>query len=294
MIVYGTKIVSDIAFSLDLPHEAKTRYEIELSQNIPSWLKDSITCGFPFYQAHGRNVYLYSDRIFGKSELDQPWCYEVKDVVKFFWFGGDRTIYYALDDEGDEKLLSFWFIHLLLPLYFTFEDMYDIFHAGAVEIGGKPVLFIAPSMGGKSTLTDFFLKRGHTLVSDDKVPTYESDGVFMLTSSHPFHRPYRRFEELGYYVENFMNGFRPIYAFYKLEAAQANAEVFIEEIRGFEKFHALLPNYLYMFPYLMPKRFSYLSKMLNNINVYRVQLPWSLDRLDDVYHAICDHSKKRV
>ena len=291
MIVYGTKIKSDIDFPLNLSHETEARYEVELSSKVPDKLKNSITCGFPIYWAHGRDVYLYSDRVFDGSETGQPWCYEVKDVVRFYWVGGERTIYYELGEKGNTELLSFWFIHLLLPLYFTLEEMYDFLHAGAVEVDGKHILFIAPSMGGKSTMTDYFIKQGHPLVSDDKVATFIDAGKFMAVGSHPYHRPYRKFEELGYRVERATTAFRPIHAFYALEAVENEADVAIEEIKGFEKFDTLLPNYLYMFSYLRPKRLQYLSRMVNNIKVFRVEVPWDIDRLDEVHDAVCQHSR---
>ncbi len=294
MIVYGTKIISDIDLPLDLTYDTQVRYTLELSSNVPEVLGGAITCGFPFYWAHGRDVYLYSDQEFNGSDIGQPWCYEVKDVVRFYWVGGERTIYYKLDKEGDAGLLGFWLIHLLLPLYFTLEGMYDFLHAGAVEVAGKPILFIAPSMGGKSTMTDYFIKQGHTLVSDDKVATFIDNGKFMAVGSHPYHRPYRKFEELGYRVENFMTEFKPIHVFYELEAATEDATVKIDEIHGFEKFNTLLPNYLYMFSYLKPKRLKYLSQMLNSIRVFRVQVPWDMERLAEVHKALCQHSKGMV
>jgi len=290
MIVYGTKIKSDIDFPLDLSHETETRYEVELSSKIPAELQDSITCGFLLYWAHGRKVYLYSDREFESSEVGQPWCYEVQDVVRFYWVGGERIVYYELDEKGDANLLSFWFIHLLLPLYMTLENMYDFFHAGAIEVEGKPIFFIAPSMGGKSTMTDYFIKQGHPLISDDKVPTFIENGKFMAVGSHPYHRPYRKFEELGYRVKNFTTKFKPIHAFYALESAKEDVDITIEEVNGFAKFDALIPNYLYMFSYLKPKRLKYLSEMLNNIKVFRVQVPWNLNRIGEVYNKICEHS----
>jgi hypothetical protein len=291
MTAYGTKIKSDIDFPLDLSHTTATLYEVELSSKVPDNLKNTIICGFPFYWAHGRNIYLYSDREFDGSDIGQPWCYEVKDVVRFYWVGGERTIYYELDEKGDANLLSFWFIHLLLPLYFTLEEMYDFLHAGAVEVDGKPILFIAPSMGGKSTMTDYFIKQGHPLISDDKVPTFIDDGKFMAVGSHPYHRPYRKFEELGYRVDDFTTGFKPIHVFYELEGVEADDNITIKEIKGFEKFDVLLPNYLYMFSYLKPKRLQYLSSMLNRIKVFRVQVPWDIERLSEVHDVICEHSK---
>lgn len=292
MNVYGTKIKSDIHFPLNLPCDSATRYEIALSSQLSEKLKDSITCGFPLYWGHGRNVILYSDRVFDGSEAGQPWCYEVKDVVRFYWVGGERRIYYELDEKGNANLLSFWFVHLLMPLYFTLENMYDFLHAGAVEIEGAPVLFIAPSMGGKSTMTDYFIKQGHTLVSDDKVPTFIDQGQFMAVGSHPYHRPYRKYEELGYCVENFATSFKPIHTFYALEASESDVDIAIDEIKGFKKFEALLPNYLYMFPFLMQKRLQYLSGMLNSIRMFNVTLPWNMQLQANVYDAICEHSRE--
>ncbi|MGC9350559.1 MAG: hypothetical protein ACP5D3_01065 [Sulfurovum sp.] len=294
MTVYGTRIKSDIEFPLDLSHETEIRYELELSSKVPVETGQRITCGFPLYWAHGRYVYLYSDREFEGSHTGQPWCYEVKDVVRFYWVGGERSIYYELGEKGDANLLSFWFIHLLLPLYMTLQDMYDFFHVGAVEVEGKPIFFIAPSMGGKSTMTDYFIKQGHTLISDDKVPTFIADGRFMAVGSHPYHRPYRKFEELGYRVKKFSSHFKPIHAFYTLEGVEDDAEITIEEVKGFAKFDALFPNYLYMFSYLKPTRLKYLSQMLNSINVFRVKVPWDRERLGEVYDTIVAHSKLSV
>ncbi len=291
MIVYGTKIKSDIDFPLDLSQETEVRYKVELSSKIPLELRQSIICGFPLYWAHDRKVYLYSDREFDGSEIGQPWCYEVQDVVTFYWIGGERTIYYELSEKGDSNLLSFWFIHLLLPLYMTLENMYDFLHAGAVEVEGEPIFFIAPSMGGKSTMTDYFIKQGHTLISDDKVPTLIQNDKFMAVGSHPYHRPYRKFEELGYRVEKFTETFKPIHAFYELEGVEGDADITIEEIKGFAKFDTLLPNYLYMFSWLRPERLKYLSKMLNDVRVFHVKVPWDMARLHEVHKIIVRHSK---
>jgi len=290
MNIYGSKIKSDLAFPLNLPHDSDTRYELELSSEMPEDLKQSITCGFPFYMAHGRKVYLYSDRLFDGAEAGQPWCYEIKGVLRFYWRGGEQKIYYKLDEQGDSNLLSFWFIHLLLPLYFTLENKYDFLHAGAIEVSGSPILFIAPSMGGKSTMTDYFIKQGHTLISDDKVATFINNGQCMAVGSHPYHRPYRKFEELGFHTENFTTSFKPIHAFYSLEAIDRNAEIAIDEIKGAKKFETLLPAYLYMFHFLMPRRLQYLSSILRSTRVFNLKIPWELALQSKVHDAICEHS----
>ena len=290
MIIYGSKIDVDLPFPLKLPDCGQVHHELVLSSQVPKSLKKAITCGFPLYMSHGRKVYLYSDRLFDGTEHRQPWCYEVEGLLRFYWTGGQQNIFYEFKEKIDAHLLSFWFIHLLLPLYFTLEKKYDYLHAGAVEINDQPVLFIAPSMGGKSTLTEYFIDRGHTLFSDDKVATYIDDGCCMAVSSHPYHRPYRKFEDLGLYTENFAPASKPIRAFYALERAPSTADVMISEITGSKKFEALLPSYLYMFHFLMPKRLHYLAQILNDIKMFTVKVPWNLQVLDDVYQQICTHN----
>ncbi len=70
-----------------------------------------------------------------------------------------------------------------------------------------------------------------------------------------------------------------------------DANITIEEIKGFAKFDALLPNYLYTFSWLRPERLKYLSKMLNDVRVFHVQIPWYMERLGEVHDVICEHSK---
>ena len=293
MTVYGTKIKSDISFPLDLSQETKIQYEIELSSRVPQKLKNAITHGLSLYWSHGRNVYLHSDRLINDgSKIGQPWCYEVRDVVRLYWQGGDKTIYYELDDKGDVDLLGFWLFHQFLPIYMTLENMYDFIHAGAVEIEGKPILFIAPSMGGKSTLTDYFIKQGHVLVSDDKVPIFIEDGKFMATGSHPYHRPYRDYEVLGYRAENFTREFKPIQAFYVLEKIGAKDNTAIEEIKGVEKFNILLSQYLYTVGFNRARHMKQVTTMLGTIRIFKVKIPWNMERLGEVYEAILQHNKR--
>ena len=82
----------------------------------------------------------------------------------------------------------------------------------------------------------------------------------------------------------------PIHAFYALEAVSGDAGIGIEEIRGFKKFDTLMPNYLYTFSYLKPGRLKYLSRMLNTVRVFKVTVPWDLERIGEVHEAICRHS----
>lgn len=290
MNVYGVKIESDIVFPLVLPENSFHRYVVQLSSQVPVSLRSAVTCGAPFYAAHGRKVYLYSDRVFDGYEAEQPWCYDVAGVARFYWISGERKIYYEWAEEGTVELLAFWFIHLLLPLYLTLESMCDFLHAGAVALAGKEILFIAPSMGGKSTLVDYCLKQGDALISDDKVPTFIEGEQYMVSGSHPYHRPYRKFEVLGDYAEHFQSEARPIHAFYVLEPSEPDAEIRITEVKGMKKFEILSPNYLYTFPFLVQQRLLYLGRMLDNIKMFTLQRPWDLSCQAAVYAALSEHS----
>lgn len=295
-LLYGSLVNSDRALFLDLEPNIEAagapRYQLELLELKDNKVFQGLDVETYFYSSHTRDLMLYSNREFGPGVSGQPWRFEVKDVVDFYWLSGDSTIYYQLGKEGSNELLAFWFTHIFLPAYFTLEDSYDFIHAGAVEIDDKPVLFIAPSTGGKSTLTDYFLQQGHCLISDDKVATYIKDGRFICVASHPHHRPYRRFEDLGYRVNKLFQQLKPIHAFYALERNDEGSEIIISEIKGFKKFETLLPNYLYSFKYLRAQRLKYLANMLNNIPLYSVKRPWDMQKLGEVHHAIVEHSRK--
>ena len=291
MTVYATKVLSDVDFGLALSHVAEVCQEVELKQNPPQDLLEAMRCGVRCSRTHGRQVSLYSNRDFDANEPMQPWCYKVEEVLSFYWYAHTKTIYYVLHEKGNNALLGFWFIHLLLPLYFALEEKYTVIHGGAVEVEGKAILFVAPSMGGKSTMTDYFVQKGHGLISDDKILTYTEEHTFMLAPSHPYHRPYRKHEELGYRVKHFSSQCKGLHAIYLLEKAQEEHGVTIEALKGFEKVQTMMPHVLYHFPFLKHKQMMYLAAMMNSIEVFRVKRPWDMEKLEDVYGAIAKHSK---
>lgn len=243
------------------------------------------------YSTHGRNIYLHTDRNLALSMPGQPWCFEVEDVVRISWRGGECELQCSLGSEGSERLLVFWFVHIFLPLYLTLERGYDFIHSAAVEVDEHPILFVAPSTGGKSTLGDYFLKQGHPMLSDDKVATFLHENQFWAVPSHPHHRPFREFEVLGYPVENFSRSSAPIRAFYALEQGEPDSDVDITEVTGFRKFEQLLPNYLFGFDFLKQQRMRWLAQLADQSRVYRIRRPWSLERMHEVYEAICTHSR---
>ncbi len=296
--LYGVKVDCEFALfdrptpvSAVAPGEHSTlelrRAGTDATAPRPEYLAETM----PFYSTHGRELYLRTDREAARSAAGQPWCLQVEGVANFSWTGGDSVIYYQLGDEGNRALLVFWFVHIFLPLHLTLERGYDFIHAAAVEVDEQPILFIAPSMGGKSTLGDYFLRQGHPMLSDDKVATFLEQGRYYAVPSHPHHRPFRQFEVLGNPIEHFARQARPIHAFYALDQTGPHAGIEITEVTGFRKFEQLLPNYLFSFHFLQEQRLRWLAQLADQSLVYRVSRPWNMERMHETYTAICAHTR---
>jgi len=243
-----------------------------------------------FFNNQGRDVALYTDRPFARTAAGQPWLFDVEGVVTFRWVSGGDTVCYVPGEAFTPELLRYWTLHTLLPLFFTVEETYDFLHAGAVLLGAGPVLFTAESFGGKSTMTDFFIRKGHAMLSDDKVAVQEEAGDFLAVPSYPYHRPYRKMEDLGRFVANTAQSPARIHAVYELERAAPDAEITIAPLGGVEKFTSLRFSSEINLSFLKPERFRLLSAVANRVPLYRVAVPWDLERLEAVYEAICRHA----
>ena len=112
-----------------------------------------------FISSQGRDIKLYSSKYFSPTQEGDLWGFEVVEVALFFWISGSKTLSYIPLKRFTEHLLEYWTLHIVLPLFFTIEETYDFLHAGAVEVEGKPILFVAESFGGKSTMMIIFLKK---------------------------------------------------------------------------------------------------------------------------------------
>jgi len=139
-------------------------------------------------------------------------------------------------------------------------------------------------------MTDFFLRQGHPLISDDKVAVIETSDRFLAVPSHPHHRPYRKMEDLGYFVENMASVPKPIHAIYELERTDADAQIEIIELAGIEKFKTLRYSSEINLSFLKARRFDFLSRLAREVPVYRISVPWKPERLAEVYSAVIEHS----
>ena len=95
---------------------------------------------------------------------------------------------------------------------------------------------------------------------------------------------------MGYTVENFSKNPKPLHTVYVLEKAEYNAMVEVTELLGIEKFRAFHYTAFIVFDFTKKERFVFFSDMARKIAVYKITVPWDLERLDEVYEAICTHT----
>ena len=224
-----------------------------------------------------------------RNEGTFSWALEIKDILTLFWHSNTREIFYLKESGYTPERLRFWVLHTFLPLVLELEQTYSILHVGSVEVYGKPILFSAFSFGGKSTLTDYFLKQGHPLLSDDSLGIQRREDGYYAIPSYPFHRPYRQLETLGYFIENFEAKPKPLHAIFSLEKRDADADIKITEISGIEKFKALHYSSFVNFDFMKKKRFDFFMEMAKYIPAYKIEIPWDTQRLPEVYSAIITH-----
>lgn len=239
-----------------------------------------------------RKVAITSDKNFSEISKNQSINFLVENIVSFNSKVGSNKITFKIEKNGTKELLNYWLYHTFLPILFTIENKYYFLHAGAVEVEKKPILFIANSFGGKSTLTNYFIKKNHTMISDDKVGTYNQDGKIMAVPSYSYHRPYRKMEDLGIKVENFAKETKEIFCIFNLIKSDKDSEVNIDKISGIEKFKALRFATDVDLEVNKKERFNSLTNIANNIPIYNISIPWDLNRLDEVYDKICKFIKK--
>ena len=246
----------------------------------------------PYVPMSGREAAYGADEAFSECKKGCLWGIDIKEIMSLRWVCGEHTVTYMPHKHFTPELLQFWILHTVLPVVLTLEDRYTFLHVGAVEVEGVPIIFSAESFGGKSTITDYFISQGHPLLSDDSLGTYSENGKVMAVASYPFHRPYRETEALGFRVENVMKEAKPIRAVYLLDKADPNADIEISEVKGIEKYKAFHYSAFVNFNFRKEKHFKYMSEIVKQLPVYKVTIPWELERLPEVYNAIIRHKSK--
>jgi len=221
---------------------------------------------------------------------DEIWGLEIKDVLTLFWDRKTQSIGYIKGKYFSKKRLEFWTFHTFLPLALSLQKSHTILHVGAVLFNNKAILFSALSFGGKSTLTAYFLDKGHALLGDDTVAIIKDKEVYNAIASYPFSRPYREPESLGSKVDNFVQKPSYLQSMYHLKSVDKEAKVSIRTLYGIEKFKVLQQSLFIEFSSLKEINFIFITDLAKHISVYEIEIPWDLERLEEVYQAILTHN----
>jgi serine kinase of HPr protein (carbohydrate metabolism regulator) len=286
MTVYLTNIKHDFNFNFNCSTN-------EILHTIV-FQKIKIKIQFPIARSHisfhpnqGRNI----DLIWNKSFLSSVNTYTliIENIIEFSWKQGSKIIQYRYLKDFTNELVHYWLLHTFLPLYYTLGNMYDMLHVGAIEIKGKACLFAAPSFGGKSTLTHYFLQKGHTLLSDDKLALFKRNDMYFAAPSYPYVRNYREVEDLGRYTEKFSTRSLPIGCVYRLVQVDPEKDICICEVKGYEKFSIIEMSSDIKLSMLKQKKFASLYELAQKLPIYEISIPQGLDRLEEVYDKIVEH-----
>ena len=242
----------------------------------------------------GRSVCYHIPTLFWEGDPSLGWALEIKDVLTLLWNQKLNNIYFTKDKEYTDERLLFWVLHTFLPIHLELERIYRILHVGSVEIAGSAVLFLAPSFGGKSTMVDYFLKQGHSLLSDDSLGIDKREDGYYAVPSYPFHRPFRKPETLGEFTKHFLIEKKLIQIVYVLNKCDPATTVEIVELKGIEKFKAFHYSAFIDLTFMKRERFEYFTDMAKHISVYRVTYPHDKRKLPDVYREIVAHYNQSV
>ncbi len=283
---------------IDLPELQHDAAITENSIVVKVMQREKIPAVFSLYRPwvplSGQQGRYFAKSPFEEADENFAWGLELKDVLTLIWEPEEQIIYYIKGEHYSAQRLEFWIYHTFFPMSLELNRVYHFLHVGAVRVQNRTLFFSAPSFGGKSTLTDYFIQQGATLISDDAVGIEKKEDTYVAVPAYPFHRPYREPEELGYPVEKFAEKIQNIDAIFVLQKEDKRADVVIKEVKGVEKFKALYHAVFIEFPFRKKERFTFFSQMAQAVTVYRISIPWDLKRLEEVHKAIVDLAPPNV
>ena len=283
-LLYGMRIDAECAMPYRLPATGESRGRMLLREGMAPEEEAQLRLGMRLHtDYHGRRVFFYASRPLAEGIREGDLLgYEAEGVGRFLWRHGSETVRYRRLEAGSPERFAFWVIHPFVPFWMTLEGRSVLLHCGAVEIGGGAVLFVADYKAGKSTLVEALLRRGHALVADDVLPTFEEGERLFCLPAHPYCRPMRGRETLGEYHPRLARGRLPIRALYFLERGSPEEGVAIEPVRGIERFVGLKNHgIVYTFPGRLLEHNRHIEALANRLPVYRLRRPWGMEWMEE-------------
>jgi hypothetical protein len=80
--------------------------------------------------------------------------------------------------------IELWLFGLVLSFILQARGMFSL-HAAAVNCHGQAVAFLGTNGHGKTTLALFFLRKSHSLITDDVLPLVQRDAEFLALPASP-------------------------------------------------------------------------------------------------------------
>lgn len=142
MIAYNHYIDFMPKLTNDKKMEGSFTDVVTVRENSSMVLDDKLLYELTFFNNQGRDLILYTERDFARTQKGQFWAFEVKDVMTFFWYSDTLTLEYIKHSNFTKGLLEYWSLHIVLPIFFTIEEIYTFLHAGAVDVNQKHLLFM--------------------------------------------------------------------------------------------------------------------------------------------------------
>ncbi|MEP4486936.1 MAG: hypothetical protein ABJ013_15000 [Halioglobus sp.] len=230
----------------------------------------------------GRQGQYSAQKPFNQCGPTDAWMLHIRDVLILRWKPLENTVWYEPLAEYTPARLRFWILHTLVPVILTQRRYCEFLHAGAIAYNGEAMIFTAASFGGKSTLTHYCLQQGFALVADDCVGLRTLGTKIEAVPGYPFCRPYRAAEELGTQVSDYAHSCLPVKAIYSLEKVAATATAQLLTLSGAARMQVLWENRFTAVSYLKAEQFKTTATLANELPVYRLLVPQSLDKLESV------------
>lgn len=285
-VAYGVRLESEIPLpGLPAPCGSLPA-TIAVLRDAPGERRARTAAADSEYLVHGRPLSL---RVNGDLEI----CWQ--DVVGFRVSIGELRIRCWRGPDGGAEQVREWLLHYALPLLLAGAERLHFLHGGAVEIDGRVAGFLAPSGGGKTTLTKHFLARGHGFLTDEKLGVVARRRQFMAVPSTPF---LRRGEDDARWetVARFASAPSPLAVLYLLQPADASAAPAIEPVpagrAAFElaqRCEFQLPRRVrgrLRLPSFLETSFRFSTQLAGAVRVCRLVVPRRLARLPEVYQAV--------
>ena len=296
-VAYGVRLEGDLALD-ELPQaigeQLSLRVEVRRTPSLPAVTGILIST----YQAQERTAQFFIHPEHAVILLDELISFELR-------FEKSLIICYCRPDASD-ALIKYWVLQQILPMFLLLAGTLDFLHGTATSLriftGNKAqvepadvgcIAFLGPSRSGKSTLLNYFLSRGHGLVTDDHL-ALASNEYTQVMPAIPYHRPYRAIEDLGILSDQYSPAPTRLKRLYALWPVAAEAPIKAELMSGADAMAVLIADNHYTlhdsgvprFVSLFEKRFRGLAALSRRIPVVKLHVPRSMERLTELYTFI--------